>query len=72
MILRDKVHRLSAVVRFGDDFEIRLLLEQKLDAGSNDRVVIGEEDPDLFQAREPPISDVDRHASGERPLTTVL
>jgi hypothetical protein len=54
MVLRNKVHGLTAVVRFGDDFEIRLLLEEKLDAGSDNRVVVGEEDappsPDLCQS----------------------
>jgi hypothetical protein len=49
MVLRDQFHRLAAIARFGDYLEIRLLFEQKFNAGSNDGVVVGQQNADLCQ-----------------------
>jgi hypothetical protein len=51
MVLGNQFHRLPAIVGFGYDFEIRLLFQKKFDTGSDERVVVGEEDAYLCQNR---------------------
>jgi len=49
VVFRNHFHGLPAVIRLGDDFEVRLLFEKEADAGSDDGVVIGEKNADLGQ-----------------------
>jgi hypothetical protein len=53
MVFRNKFHCFTAIVRFGDNFKIGLLFEEKPDAGSDDGVVVGEENANLCQGWKP-------------------
>ena len=69
MAFRDKLNGLATVTGFGDDFEIGLLFQQQTQPGSDDRMVVGQENPDLRQSepRWQHNAPVGRYRSGLRP-----
>ena len=58
MMLRGELHGFASIVGLGDDFEIRLLLEQKPESRANDRMVVGEEDADHYPTILPALTCV--------------
>ena len=53
MMFGDKLDGFPPIARLGDDFEIRLLIEQQTQARPNDGVIVSEQDANLLHVKGP-------------------
>jgi len=49
-MFRCKFHGFPSVARLSDHLEVRLLIEQKTQARTNDGVIVSEQNPNLWHA----------------------
>jgi hypothetical protein len=71
VLLRNELNGFPSIGGFGHNFEVRLLLQQEPQPGSNDRVVVSEQYANLSHARLPARPEYCIHVWNSEQLSNV-